>query len=162
MLSSGSPERREASWARSNSASHTWDSSSRRQRKPHPSSSCRSRGLESRAAGRSCQGTAHLAPTAGHSARSARSQATCQMDNAQQSARGAGVAMLGSLKRAIRDLDRVVAWLMVYGMVNADLGYPETTNVVNGFSDLILELYGEDAGHHARMAVGMATLPLNY
>jgi hypothetical protein len=70
--------------------------------------------------------------------------------------------MLGSLKRALGDLDRVTAWLMAYGMVNADPGYPETTNVANGFSDLILELYGEDAGHHARMAVGMATLPLNY
>jgi hypothetical protein len=69
--------------------------------------------------------------------------------------------MLGSLKRALADLDRVTAWLMAYGMVNADPGYPETTNVANGFSDLILELYG-DAGHHARMAVGMATLPLNY
>jgi hypothetical protein len=36
------------------------------------------------------------------------------------------------------------------------------SRVANGFSDLILELYGKDAGHHARMAVGMATLPLNY
>jgi hypothetical protein len=84
------------------------------------------------------------------------------MEQARESARGAAVAMLGSLKRALGDLDRVTAWLMAYGMVNADPGYPETTNVANGFSDLILELYGEDAGHHARMAVGMATLPLNY
>lgn len=84
------------------------------------------------------------------------------MEEAQQSARGAVVSMLASLKRALGDLDRVTAWLMVYGMVNADVGYPETTNVGNGFSDLILELYGADAGHHARMAVGMAALPLNY
>lgn len=84
------------------------------------------------------------------------------LDEAQESARGAVVSMLASLKRALGDLDRVTAWLMVYGMVNADVGYPETTNVANGFSDLILELYGADAGHHARMAVGMAALPLNY
>jgi len=84
------------------------------------------------------------------------------IEQAQESARGAAVAMLGSLKRALGDLDRVTAWLMAYGVVNADPGYPETTNVANGFSDLILELYGEDAGHHARMASGMATLPLNY
>lgn len=84
------------------------------------------------------------------------------MEEARQSARGAAVAMLGSLKRAVGDLDRVLAWLMVFGMVNADPGYPETTNVINGFSDLILEVYGSDVGHHARMAVGMATLPLNY
>jgi hypothetical protein len=83
------------------------------------------------------------------------------IEQAQESARRAAVAMLGSLKHALGDLDRVTAWLMAYGMVNADPGYPETTNVANGFSDLILELYG-DAGHHARMAVGMATLPLNY
>jgi hypothetical protein len=84
------------------------------------------------------------------------------MEEAQQSARGAAVAMLGSLKRALGDLDRITAWLIAYGMVNADPGYPETTNVANGFSDLILELYGHDTGHHARMAVGMTTLPLNY
>ena len=88
--------------------------------------------------------------------------AEVSMEEAQQSARGALVSMLASLKRALGDLDRVTAWLMVYGMVNADVGYPETTNVGNGFSDLVLELYGEDAGHHARMAVGMAALPLNY
>jgi hypothetical protein len=83
-------------------------------------------------------------------------------EEANHSARGAAVAMLSSLQRAVGDLDRVAAWLMVYAMVNADPGYPETTNVANGFSDLILDLYGPDAGHHARMAVGMAALPLNY
>ena len=51
------------------------------------------------------------------------------MEQARESARGAAVAMLGSLNRALGDLDRVTAWLMVYGMVNADPGYPETTNV---------------------------------
>jgi hypothetical protein len=83
------------------------------------------------------------------------------MERAQDSARGTAVAMLGTLKRALGDLDRVTAWLMVYGMVNADPGYPETTNVINGFSDLIVDLYGEEVGHHARIAVGMVTLPLN-
>ncbi|HZG63007.1 MAG TPA: RidA family protein, partial [Rubrobacteraceae bacterium] len=58
------------------------------------------------------------------------------------------------------DLDRVGAWLMVHGMVNAVPGFVQTTNVINGFSDLILELYGPDAGTHARMAPGLATLPL--
>jgi hypothetical protein len=46
-------------------------------------------------------------------------------------------------------------------MVNAESGYAQTTNAINGFSDLILELYGSEIGQHARMAVGMATLPLN-
>jgi hypothetical protein len=44
--------------------------------------------------------------------------------------------------------------------VNADPGYPQITNAINGFSDLILELYGPEVGHHARVAVGVATLPL--
>jgi hypothetical protein len=83
------------------------------------------------------------------------------LEAAQRSARAAALAILGSLQRALGDLDRVTAWLMVYGMVNADPGYPQTTNVINGFSDLILELYGREAGEHARMAVGMAALPLN-
>jgi hypothetical protein len=81
---------------------------------------------------------------------------------AQQSARDAGRSMLGSLKRALGDLDRIAAWEMVYGMVNADLGYPETTNVINGFSELILEVFGQEVGHHARTGVGMAALPLNH
>lgn len=83
------------------------------------------------------------------------------LDDAQSSARATALAMLGSLKAEVGDLDRVTAWVMVYGMVNADPAYPETTNVINGFSDFILELYGEEAGRHARMAVGMAALPLN-
>ena len=79
---------------------------------------------------------------------------------AQTAARGTALSILGSLKRELGDLDRVVAWLMVYGMVNADTGYPQTTNAINGFSDLILSCTTE-AGQHARIAVGMATLPLN-
>jgi|SRR5215203_5188393 len=52
-----------------------------------------------------------------------------------------------------------MAWLMVYGLVNAVPDFTLTTNVVNGFSDLIVELYGPEAGTHARMAPGIATLP---
>lgn len=84
------------------------------------------------------------------------------LEAAQRSARDAGVSMLGSLRRALGDLDRISAWQMVFGMVNADPGYPETTNVVNGFSDFVVEVFGHEVGHHARMAVGMATLPLNH
>jgi enamine deaminase RidA (YjgF/YER057c/UK114 family) len=83
------------------------------------------------------------------------------LEDAQKSARLAGLAILSSLKRTLSDLDRVVAWLMVNGMVNADPGYSQTTNVMNGFSELILDLYGADAGQHARTAIGVATVPLN-
>jgi enamine deaminase RidA (YjgF/YER057c/UK114 family) len=80
---------------------------------------------------------------------------------AQEAARGATLAILASLKRELEDLDRVTAWLMVHGLVNAEPGYPLTTNVINGCSDLILNLYGPEVGQHARLAVGVAALPLN-
>jgi enamine deaminase RidA (YjgF/YER057c/UK114 family) len=83
------------------------------------------------------------------------------LEAAQEAARNTALSMLASLKRELGDLDRVTAWLMVYGMVNAEPGYAQTTNAINGFSDLILELYGSEIGQHARIAVGMATLPLN-
>lgn len=76
-------------------------------------------------------------------------------------ARLTGLAMLGSLKRALGDLDRVVAWSRVFGMVNAAPGFNHLPAVINGFSDLILELYGPEAGAHARSAVGLAELPFD-
>lgn len=82
------------------------------------------------------------------------------LSQAQQSARLAGLAMLASLKRELGDLDRVLAWLRVFGMVNAAPGFTEHPLVINGFSDLILDLYGPIRGQHARSAVGMASLPL--
>lgn len=84
------------------------------------------------------------------------------LDAARRSARDAAVSMIASLRRALGDLDRITAWQMVYGMVNADPGYPETTNVLNGFSELVLDVFGQEVGEHARMAVGMATLPLDH
>jgi enamine deaminase RidA (YjgF/YER057c/UK114 family) len=83
------------------------------------------------------------------------------LEAAQAAARSTALSILASLKRELEDLDRVAAWLMVYGMVNAEPGYAQTTNAINGFSDLIVELYGPQIGQHARIAVGMATLPLN-
>ena len=68
--------------------------------------------------------------------------------------------MLGSLKRGLGDLDRVEAWPRVFGMVNSAPGFDRQPNAINGFSDLILELYGPEMGDHARSAVAMAGLPL--
>lgn len=83
-------------------------------------------------------------------------------EDATASARGAAIAMLGALQRALDDLDRITGWHMVFGAVNADPGFPETTNVANGFSDLLLEVFGREVGHHARMAVGATGLPLGF
>lgn len=78
-----------------------------------------------------------------------------------EAARLAALAILASLERELGDLDRVTAWLTVTGMLNAAPGIGGSPNVINGFSDLILELYGPEAGAHARTAPGVATLPLN-
>jgi enamine deaminase RidA (YjgF/YER057c/UK114 family) len=80
-------------------------------------------------------------------------------DQAYESARLTALSILGSLQRALGDLDRVTAWLRVFGMVNSAPGFRHLPGVINGFSDLILELYGPEAGQHVRSAVGMAELP---
>jgi enamine deaminase RidA (YjgF/YER057c/UK114 family) len=77
-----------------------------------------------------------------------------------EAARLTALAMLTSLKRALGDLDRVSAWLRVFGMVNSAPGFTKQPNLINGFSDLILSVYGFEPGDHARSAVGMAELPL--
>jgi hypothetical protein len=71
------------------------------------------------------------------------------------------LSILGSLKRAIGDLDRVHAWGRVFGMVNSAPGFNMQPSVINGFSDLILKLYGPERGAHSRSAVGLAELPFN-
>ena len=76
-------------------------------------------------------------------------------------ARLTALSILGSLQRALGDLDRVASWGRIFGMVNSASGFQQQPSVMNGFSDLILELYGPAAGAHARSAVGLAELPFN-
>ncbi len=76
-------------------------------------------------------------------------------------ARLTALSVLGSLKRALGDLDRVSAWVRVFGMVNSAPGFIEQPKVINGFSDLILELFGPEVGAHSRSAVGLAELPFD-
>lgn len=71
------------------------------------------------------------------------------------------LSMLASLQRALGDLDRVRGWLRIFGMVNSAPGFHLQPAVINGCSDLILDLWGPEAGAHARSAVGMAELPFN-
>jgi enamine deaminase RidA (YjgF/YER057c/UK114 family) len=82
-------------------------------------------------------------------------------EEAYVAARLTGLAILATLKRAIGDLDRVAAWTRVFGMVAVAPGFTAMPAVINGFSDLILNLYGPEIGAHARSAVGMAELPFN-
>jgi len=76
-------------------------------------------------------------------------------------ARLTAVSILASLKRQLGDLDRIAAWGRVFGMVNSAPGFNRQPSVLNGFSDLILELFGPQVGAHARSAVGMAELPFD-
>lgn len=76
-------------------------------------------------------------------------------------ARLTALAMLGSLRRELGDLDRIAGWTRVFGMVNSAAGFNRQPAVINGFSDLILELFGPEVGAHARSAVGMAELPFD-
>ena len=71
------------------------------------------------------------------------------------------LSILGSLKRTLGELDRITNWVRVFGMVNSGPGFNKQPSVINGFSDLILELWGPEAGAHSRSAVGMAELPFD-
>ena len=83
------------------------------------------------------------------------------LEQAYAAARLTGLAILGSLKRELRDLDRIACWTKALGMVNSAPGFNRQPAVINGFSDLILEVFGRDKGAHARSAVGLAELPFN-
>jgi hypothetical protein len=76
-------------------------------------------------------------------------------------ARLTALSILGSLRRTLGDLDRISSWGRVFGMVNSAPGFNRQPSVINGFSDLILQLYGQPAGAHSRSAVGMAELPFD-
>ena len=79
---------------------------------------------------------------------------------AHELARKTGLSMLGSLRRALGDLDRITGWVRVFGMVHSAPGFYDQPAVINGFTDLILEVFGPEIGRHARSAVGMAALPM--
>ena len=83
------------------------------------------------------------------------------LEQGYEAARLTALSMLGSLQRALGDLDRIAAWTRVFGMVNSAKGFNRQPAVINGFSDLILELFGPEIGAHSRSAVGMAELPFN-
>ncbi len=80
---------------------------------------------------------------------------------AKAAARLVGLSILSSLKRELGDLDRVTAWLKILGMVNSAPGFNRQPDVINGFTELIVSLYGPERGAHARSAVGMASLPFD-
>ena len=76
-------------------------------------------------------------------------------------ARQVGLIMLAKVRVALGSLDRVKRVVKVLGMVNSAEGFGDQPKIINGFSDLMVEVFGEAIGKHARSAVGMAGLPFN-
>ena len=74
-------------------------------------------------------------------------------------ARLTGLSILGSLQRELGSLDRIAYWSKILGMVNSAPGFVRQPAVINGFTDLIVSVFGPERGAHARSAVGLAELP---
>jgi enamine deaminase RidA (YjgF/YER057c/UK114 family) len=84
--------------------------------------------------------------------------AEVSVEQAYDAARATGLSILASLKQELGDLDRVTGWVKALGFVKCAEGFNVTPAAINGFSDLVLELWG-DAGRHARSAIGAGELP---
>src|SRR3954465_4298216 len=82
------------------------------------------------------------------------------MEEARDAARMTGCSILATLRGELGDLDRVRRIIKVFGMVNVAPGFNHTPAVIDGCSDLLVEVFG-DAGRHTRSAVGLAELPFD-
>lgn len=80
------------------------------------------------------------------------------VEQGYEAARATCLSMLASLEQELGDLDRVTAWVKLLGFVKCADGFDATPAVINGFSELVLSLWG-DAGRHARSAIGAGELP---
>lgn len=84
---------------------------------------------------------------------------TVEQGNA--AARVAGLNLLSTVRHTLGSLDQVVRLVKVLGMVNCTPDFGQQPQVINGFSELLVEVFGEDRGKGGRSAVGMASLPAN-
>ena len=84
--------------------------------------------------------------------------AEVSVEQGYEAARATGLSMLASLKQELGELDRVTGWVKALGFVKCAEGFDVTPAAINGFTDLILDLWG-DAGRHARSAIGAGELP---
>jgi enamine deaminase RidA (YjgF/YER057c/UK114 family) len=83
------------------------------------------------------------------------------LEQGYQAARDVGLSLLATTRAALGSLDKVKRVVKVLGMVNSAPGFTDQVKVMNGCSDLIVEVFGDQIGAHARSAVGMAELPFN-
>src|SRR4051794_34281914 len=84
------------------------------------------------------------------------------VEEAAEAARLTGLAMFASLRAALGELDRVARWGKAFGMVNCAPGFNKTPAVINGFSSLVLDVWGPDAGRHSRSAIGGGGAPFDW
>lgn len=82
------------------------------------------------------------------------------IEQGYEAAKLTAINQIAALKAAIGDLSKVKRVVKVLGMVNSDADFKDHPKVINGFSDLIVAVFGEK-GKHARSAVGMCSLPMN-
>ncbi|HLM31334.1 MAG TPA: RidA family protein [Solirubrobacterales bacterium] len=78
-----------------------------------------------------------------------------------EAARPTALSIFASLERELGDLDRVTRWVKALGLVQCAEGFDRPPAVINGFTDLVIELWGPEAGGHARSAIGAAQLPFD-
>jgi len=83
------------------------------------------------------------------------------VEQGYQVAREVGLSLLATVRANLGSLDKVRRVVKVLGMVNSSEGFGDQPKVINGFSDLMVEVFGEAIGKHARSAVGMGGLPVN-
>jgi enamine deaminase RidA (YjgF/YER057c/UK114 family) len=83
------------------------------------------------------------------------------LEEGREAARCTGLMVLAALRAELGSLDRVTSILKLLGMVNCAPGFNNTPAVIDGCSDLMVEVFGQDVGRHARSAVGMAELPFD-
>ena len=83
------------------------------------------------------------------------------LEDARQAARITGLNLLATARQQLGSLDKVKKVVKVIGMVNAAPGFVDLPRVMNGFSDLMVDVFGPEIGRHARSAVGVSELPLN-
>ena len=86
--------------------------------------------------------------------------ADLSLEDGYRAARATGLSLLATLAAELGDLDRIDRFVKVFGMVNVAPGFNQTPAVIDGCSDLLVEIFGE-AGRHTRSAVGMAELPFD-
>jgi enamine deaminase RidA (YjgF/YER057c/UK114 family) len=83
------------------------------------------------------------------------------LEQGKEAARLVGLAILSTVRNTLGSLDRVKRLVKTLGMVNATADFKDQPQVINGFSELMAEVFGDDAGVGARSAVGMGSLPAN-